>query len=91
MQQKNVYTVFRYDPPSVGFAQLSAAAGGSLTPQESKSQRDHDNSKSFLCFLFVKDLRLTVFDPDFASEEMPVSVIWSFTAAVGMIVLRLVT
>lgn len=24
--QKNVYSVFRYDPPSVGFAELSAAA-----------------------------------------------------------------
>jgi len=28
---KNVYTVFRSSPPSVGFAQLSAAAGGSGT------------------------------------------------------------
>ncbi|KAL9711468.1 hypothetical protein Ac2012v2_004539 [Leucoagaricus gongylophorus] len=28
---KNVYSVFRADPPSVGFAQLSAAAGGSGT------------------------------------------------------------
>ncbi|GJE90021.1 A1 family peptidase [Phanerochaete sordida] len=29
---KNVYSVFRADPPSVGFAQLSTAAGGSGTP-----------------------------------------------------------
>lgn len=29
---KNVYSVFRSNPPSVGFAQLSAAAGGSGTP-----------------------------------------------------------
>ena len=28
-QQKNVYSVFRANPPSVGFAQLSSAAGGS--------------------------------------------------------------
>ena len=27
--QKNVYSVFRADPPSVGFAQLSSVAGGS--------------------------------------------------------------
>jgi len=26
---KNVYSVFRANPPAVGFAQLSAAAGGS--------------------------------------------------------------
>ncbi|GAB1524704.1 hypothetical protein RhiTH_007858 [Rhizoctonia solani] len=30
---KNVYSVFRYQPPSVGFAQLSAAAGGALLQQ----------------------------------------------------------
>jgi cathepsin D len=29
---KNVYTVFRSSPPSIGFAQLSNAAGGSGTP-----------------------------------------------------------
>jgi hypothetical protein len=27
--QKNVYSVFRADPPSIGFAQLSSVAGGS--------------------------------------------------------------
>ena len=27
--QKNVYSVFRYNPPSVGFAELSALANGS--------------------------------------------------------------
>ncbi|CAE6356758.1 unnamed protein product [Rhizoctonia solani] len=30
---KNVYSIFRYDPPSVGFAQLSAATGGALLQQ----------------------------------------------------------
>ncbi|CCO31341.1 Aspartic protease [Rhizoctonia solani AG-1 IB] len=30
---KNVYSIFRYEPPSVGFAQLSAYAGGSLVQQ----------------------------------------------------------
>jgi len=29
---KNVYSVYRSNPPSIGFAQLSAAAGGSGTP-----------------------------------------------------------
>ncbi|KAJ3563090.1 hypothetical protein NP233_g9166 [Leucocoprinus birnbaumii] len=33
--QKNVYSVFRADPPSVGFAQLSAAAGGPGTAASS--------------------------------------------------------
>jgi hypothetical protein len=28
-QQKNVYSVYRANPPSVGFAQLSSLAGGS--------------------------------------------------------------
>lgn len=28
-EQKNVYAVFRQNPPAVGFAQLSSAAGGS--------------------------------------------------------------
>ncbi|KAI0084915.1 aspartic peptidase domain-containing protein [Irpex rosettiformis] len=32
---KNVYTVFRSSPPSVGFAQLSSAAGGSGPPSTS--------------------------------------------------------
>lgn len=31
--QKNVYTVFRSNPPAVGFAQLSSAAGGSSGSQ----------------------------------------------------------
>ncbi|KAG5636149.1 hypothetical protein H0H81_008980 [Sphagnurus paluster] len=32
---KNVYAVYRSSPPSIGFAQLSAAAGGSGTPSSS--------------------------------------------------------
>lgn len=31
LTQKNVYSVFRSNPPSIGFAQLSSAAGGSGT------------------------------------------------------------
>jgi len=34
---KNVYSVFRADPPSIGFAQLSDAAGGSGQPNPSGS------------------------------------------------------
>jgi hypothetical protein len=33
LAQKNVYTVFRSNPPAVGFAQLSSAAGGSSGSQ----------------------------------------------------------
>lgn len=35
--QKNVYTVFRTNPDSVGFAQLSTQAGGSPSPSSSIS------------------------------------------------------
>ena len=35
--QKNVYSVYRSNPPSIGFAQLSAAAGGSGTPSPAPS------------------------------------------------------
>ncbi|EDR12034.1 aspartic peptidase A1 [Laccaria bicolor S238N-H82] len=33
---KNVYSVFRADPPSIGFAQLSSVAGGSGAPNGTK-------------------------------------------------------
>ena len=29
LEQKNVYSVYRATPPSIGFAQLSSLAGGS--------------------------------------------------------------
>lgn len=41
---KNVYSVYRSNPPSIGFAQLSAAAGGSGTPSAGPSASTNGNS-----------------------------------------------
>lgn len=43
---KNVYSVFRNNPPSVGFAQLSAAAGGSGAPGAAPSGTPSSTSTS---------------------------------------------
>ncbi|TBU64448.1 acid protease [Dichomitus squalens] len=43
---KNVYTVFRADPPAVGFAQLSNAAGGSPAPASSAASSTPSPSSS---------------------------------------------
>jgi len=43
---KNVYTVFRASPPSVGFAELSSAAGGSGSSSGSPSASGNTSSAS---------------------------------------------
>jgi len=45
---KNVYSVFRSNPPSIGFAQLSAAAGGSGTPSVTPGGSNNNNGGSKL-------------------------------------------
>lgn len=42
---KNVYSVFRSQPPSIGFAQLSDAAGGSGTPGASTTNTGSSSGK----------------------------------------------
>ncbi|KAH9484945.1 Aspartic protease [Psilocybe cubensis] len=55
---KNVYTIFRMTPPSVGFAQLSALAGGSDTVSSTDSKTTHSNSDVTTIHAVTKSLML---------------------------------
>ncbi|KAF7783279.1 hypothetical protein Agabi119p4_2655 [Agaricus bisporus var. burnettii] len=44
---KNVYSVFRAEPPSIGFAQLSSTAGGSAPSGDSRNTGNDTSSASF--------------------------------------------
>ena len=76
-----MYTVFRSNPPAVGFAQLSAAAGG-----ESGSQNFFLVSLTWLTYVWLPIVLLVGLPiPMFASSHPPLSTLIAATFLPGVI------